>query len=87
MLGSRHGLNERAMSALESSDPFKDLVPSLSLRENERGREIGGNWDPTHHQPTDMLTTFNHKDYILGLTSAQTTLGALGRLVGAVVRK
>ena len=69
------------------SDPFKDLVPSLSLRENERGSQIGGNWDPTHHQPIDVLTTFNDKDYMLGLTSAQTTLGAVGRLVGAGVRK
>src|SRR5215207_2959324 len=65
------------------SDPFKDLVPSLSLRENERGSQIGGNWDPTHHQPTDVLTTFTDKDFMLGLTSAQTTLGAVGRLVGA----
>jgi hypothetical protein len=69
------------------SDPFKDLVPSLSLRENERGSQIGGNWDPTHHQPTDVLTTFNDKDFMLGLTSAQTTLGAVGRLVGAAVQK
>jgi hypothetical protein len=69
------------------SDPFKDLVPSLSLRENERGSQIGGNWDPTHHQPIDVLTTFNDKDYMLGLTSAQTTLGAIGRLTGATVRK
>jgi hypothetical protein len=69
------------------SDPFKDLVPSLSLRENERGSQIGGNWDPTHHQPTDVLTTFNYKDFMLGLTSAQTTLGAVGRLVGASVQK
>jgi hypothetical protein len=69
------------------SDPFKDLVPSLSLRENERGSQIGGNWDPTHHQPTDVLTTFVDKDYMLGLTSAQTTLGAIARLTGATVRK
>jgi len=69
------------------SDPFKDLVPALSLRENERGSQIGGNWDPTHHQPTDVLTTFTDKDFMLGLTSAQTTLGAVGRLVGATIRK
>jgi len=69
------------------SDPFKDLVPALSLRENERGSQIGGNWDPTHHQPTDVLTTFTDKDFMLGLTSAQTTLGAVGRLVGAMTRK
>jgi len=69
------------------SDPFKDLVPALSLRENERGSQIGGNWDPTHHQPTDVLTTFTDKDYMLGLTSAQTTLGAIGQLTGATVRR
>jgi len=69
------------------SDPFKDLVPSLSLRENERGSQIGGNWDPTHHQPIDVLTTFTDKDFMLGLTSAQTTLGAVGRLTGATVKK
>ena len=69
------------------SDPFKDLVPSLSLRENERGSQIGGNWDPTHHQPTDVLTTFTDKDFMLGLTSAQTTLGALGQLTGATVKR
>jgi len=69
------------------SDPFKDLVPSLSLRENERGSQIGGNWDPTHHQPTDVLTTFTDKDYMLGLTSAQTTLGALGQLTKATIKQ
>jgi hypothetical protein len=69
------------------SDPFKDLVPSLSLRENERGAQIGGNWDPTHHQPIDVLTTFTDKDFMLGLTSAQTTLGAIGQLTGAMIKK
>jgi hypothetical protein len=69
------------------SDPFKDLIPALSLRENERGSQIGGNWDPTHHQPIDVLTTFTDKDFMLGLTSAQTTLGALGQLTGAMVRR
>ena len=69
------------------SDPFKDIVASLSLRENERGSQIGGNWDPTHHQPIDVLTTFTDKDYMLGLTSAQTTLGAIGTLTGATIKK
>jgi len=69
------------------SDPFKDLIPALSLRENERGAHIGGNWDPTHHQPIDVLTTFTDKDFMLGLASAQTTLGALGQLTGATVKR
>ena len=69
------------------SDPFKDIVASISLRENERGAQIGGNWDPTHHQPIDVLTTFTDKDFMLGLTSAQTTLGAVGQLTGVTVKK
>jgi len=33
---------------------FQDLVPSISLRENQRGTEIGSGWDPQWHQPTDV---------------------------------
>ncbi len=69
------------------SDPFKDLVAAISLRENERGAHIGGNWDPTHHQPTDVLTTFSDNDFRLGLNAAQTTLGAIGMLTGATIKK
>ena len=56
--------------------PFKDLVPAISLRENERGREIGAGWDPQWHQPTDVYATYSDKDFRLGLNAAQTTLGA-----------
>ncbi len=68
------------------SGPFQDLVASISLRENERGREIGAGWDPHWHQPTDVFATFSDKDFRLGLNAAQTTLGALGMLVGVRVR-
>ncbi len=37
------------------SGPFQDLVPAISLRENERGTQIGSGWDPQWHQPTDVL--------------------------------
>ena len=67
------------------STPFMDLVPAISLRENERGREIGAGWDPHWHQPTDMFATFSDADFRLGLNAAQTTLGALGRLTGATL--
>jgi Peptidase family M28 len=69
------------------SAPFQDLVPSISLRENERGREIGAGWDPQWHQPTDRFSTYSDKDFRLGLNAAQTTLGAVGHLVGATVKK
>jgi hypothetical protein len=69
------------------SVPFQDLVPAISLRENERGAQIGGGWDPHWHQPTDVFTTFSDKDFRLGLNAAQTTLGALGQLAGATIRK
>jgi hypothetical protein len=67
------------------STPFMDLVPAISVRENERGREIGAGWDPHWHQPTDVYTTFAEQDFRLGLNAAQTTLGAIGRLSGATL--
>ena len=67
------------------SEPFMDLIPAISLRENERGREIGAGWDPNWHQPTDVYATFSEADFRLGLNAAQTTLGAIGRLSGATV--
>ena len=65
------------------STPFMDLVPSISLRENERGMQTGAGWNPTWHQPTDVFSTFSDKDFRLGLNAAQTTLGAVGQLAGA----
>jgi hypothetical protein len=65
------------------STPFMDLVPSISLRENERGREIGAGWDPHWHQPTDLFATFTDADFRLGLNTAQTTLGGVAKLAGA----
>jgi hypothetical protein len=65
------------------SDPFKDLVPALSMRENERLAQIGTGWDPNWHQPTDVYTTYSDKDFTLSLNSAQTTLSAIAILTGA----
>jgi hypothetical protein len=69
------------------SAPFQDLIPAISLRENERGREIGAGWDPNWHQPTDVYTTYSDKDFRLGLNAAQTTLGAIAQLTGATIKK
>lgn len=69
------------------STPFMDIVPSISLRENERGAQIGAGWDPQWHQPTDLFSTYNDQDFRLGLNAAQTTLSALGQLAGATVKK
>jgi hypothetical protein len=69
------------------STPFQDLVPSISLRENERGAQIGAGWDPHWHQPTDVFSTFNDKDFRLGLNAAQTTLSAVAQLTGAKINK
>jgi hypothetical protein len=69
------------------STPFMDLVPAISLRENERGQQIGAGWNPHWHQPTDLVATFSDKDYLLGLNAAQTTLAAVARLAEAQVEK
>jgi hypothetical protein len=68
------------------STPFMDLVAAISLRENERGTQIGSGWDPHWHQPTDVFATFSDKDFRLGLNAAQTTLGAVAQLTGAKLR-
>src|SRR5213592_1326872 len=68
------------------SAPFQDYVPAISLRENERGTQIGAGWDPNWHQPTDLYATYSDKDFRLGLNAAQTTLAALAGLVGATIK-
>lgn len=69
------------------STPFMDLVPAISLRENERGMHTGAGWNPHWHQSTDLYTTFSDKDFRLGLNAAQTSLGAIAELAGATLRK
>ncbi|MBW6525029.1 Zn-dependent exopeptidase M28 [Sphingomonas sp. RHCKR47] len=68
------------------STPFMDLAPAVSLRENERGAQVGSGWDPQWHQPTDLYSTYDDKDFLLGLNAAQTTLSATARLAGATLR-
>jgi hypothetical protein len=68
------------------SDPFKDLCPTISVRENERLAQTGTGWNPTWHQPIDVYSTFSDKDFLLGLNAAQTTLSAVAQLAGARLR-
>ncbi len=67
------------------SSPFMDLTPSLSLREVERGAQMGSGWDPQHHQPTDVYSFYSDADFRLGLNAAQTTLGAIAQLTGTTL--
>ena len=67
------------------STPFMNIVPSISLRENERGAHTGAGWNPTWHTPLDVWTTFTDDDFRLGLNAAQITLSALARLTGTTV--
>jgi hypothetical protein len=68
------------------STSFMDLVPSISLRENERGTQIGNGWDPHWHQPTDVFATFSDKDFRLGLNAAQTTLAGVAQLTNTKLK-
>jgi len=69
------------------SHEFQDVVASVSMRENERGAQVGNGWDPQWHQPTDLYATYDDKDFRLGLNAAQTTLSAVARLAGVLVKK
>jgi Peptidase family M28 len=74
------------MSNTDSSE-FMNLVPAISLRENERGMQIGAGWNPHYHQATDRYSAYSDKDFRLGLNAAQTTLAAIGQLTGATMKK
>lgn len=67
------------------STPFMNHVPSISLRENERGAQTGAGWNPTWHTPLDVWSTFSDKDFRLGLNAAQTTLSAVAALASATI--
>jgi hypothetical protein len=74
------------MSNTDSAE-FMDLVPSISLRENERGMQIGAGWNPHYHEASDRYTAYSDKDFRLGLNAAQTSLAAIARLAGAGLSK
>jgi hypothetical protein len=69
------------------STPFMDLVPAITLRENERGEQIGAGSNPHYHQPSDRYTSYSDKDFRLGLNAGQTTLAGVAKLAGATLRK
>ena len=69
------------------STPFMDHTPAISVRENERGMQIGAGWNPHWHQPTDRFTTYSDKDFRLGLNAAQTTLAGVATLAGVSLKK
>jgi hypothetical protein len=69
------------------STPFMNLIPAISLRENERGMQIGAGWNPNYHQPTDRYSAYSDKDFRLGLNAAQTSLAAVAELAGAALKK
>jgi hypothetical protein len=57
------------MSNTDSSN-FMDFVAAISVRENERGMQIGAGWNP----------------HYLGLNAAQTSLAAIAQLAEATVK-
>jgi|KBSSwiStaDraftv2_1062776.scaffolds.fasta_scaffold14350_2 hypothetical protein len=74
------------MTNTDSND-FMNVVASVSVREAERGSEIGGGWDPLGHTPGDVFTAYTDEDFRLGLNAAQTTLSAVAQLVDAKVSR
>jgi len=69
------------------STPFMDIVAAISVRELERGTQVGNGWDPQWHQATDVFATYSDQDFRLGLNAAQSTLGAIATLTGAAIGK
>jgi hypothetical protein len=68
--------------AMTDSDPFKNLVASVSVRENQRMSEIGSNSNPHYHTSTDLYNVYSEKDFLLGLNTVQMTVGTMCQLAG-----
>ncbi|MCH7565015.1 MAG: M20/M25/M40 family metallo-hydrolase [Gemmatimonadetes bacterium] len=75
----------RVGSNMRNTDswPFRDLVASVSVRENQRVAEIGAGSNPHWHQPTDLFSTYDDADFDLGFAALRTTLSAVAQLSGA----
>jgi hypothetical protein len=64
------------------SKSFQNHTASVSVRENRRIAEIGAGSNPHWHKSTDNYATYLDADFLLGFNAVQTTLGAVGELVG-----
>ncbi len=64
------------------SDPFKNYIAAVSVRELERISEIGKYADPTWHTRLDKYSYFSEDDFNLGFTTTKMTIGTLCRLAG-----
>ena len=79
----RYPVNVGPRMTNTDSTPFMDLTPAVSVREVERGSQMGFGWSPHHHQPTDLYADFDDDDFRLGLNTEQTTLSAIAELTKA----
>ena len=72
-------------SAMSNTDsvPFEDHTASVSIRENQRGAEIGAGANPHWHQPTDLFETYSERDLQLGFNATQMVVGTVADLAGA----
>lgn len=68
--------------AMTDSDPFKNLVAAVSVRENQRMSEIGAGSNPHYHTNTDNYEVYSDKDFLLGFNAVQMTVGTLCMLAG-----
>jgi acetylornithine deacetylase/succinyl-diaminopimelate desuccinylase-like protein len=66
---------------LTDSEPFKNRIAAISVRENRRATEIeDGN--PHYHKKTDVYESYSDLDFLLGHNTVQMTVGAMCRLAG-----
>jgi len=68
------------------SFPFRNLIAAVSVRENQRGAEIGNGSNPQYHQDTDVFSSYSDEDFRLGFNALQMTLGTVAELAGTTVK-
>ncbi len=65
------------------SVPFSEIIPAVSVRENQRLAEIGQGSNPNYHQPTDLFESYSDADFRLGFNALQMTVGMVAELTQA----
>jgi len=66
---------------------FEDLVAAVSVREAERITGIVRGSNPNHHEASDKYENYAEEDFRFGFTTAQTSLGAIGKLAGVTLTR
>ena len=64
---------------------FENYTAAVSIRENQRGTEIGNGSNPYYHTAQDLFENYSENDFRFGFNTVQMTIGTVAELAGAKI--